>query len=404
MPDARDTRSDSLLVALIVPNAERRRTLAKAIAEVPHTMVREFGDDPLDGKSGRFAQLGCNVAIVDLDSDTDRAVLAIESICGLNPATTVMAWSGNTDMAVVRRAMQAGARDFLTEPLVPERVREAFARISTRRTWQEKGSGKLLVFGSGKGGVGVTSLAANFSVALAKESGARVVVVDMDLQMGDIALGLGLTTSCSVADALRNPTRLDSDFLKTLLVRHRSGLAVLGSPEEYTFGTFPGDEAATRLFQLLREEFDYVVVDSGSCHDRAQQELFETADKLYLITELTFPALLNTHRLISSLSVKGCDRNLDVVLNRYDWKRSDIGEEHVSKALGRSVKWRIPDVRDAMQRAWDSGVPLATTHSPLATEVIQMARAACGKPLTTGKTGRVFGLFERKVRMELAGA
>ncbi len=278
MPDSSDARSDFLFVALIVPNADRRRTLAAAIAGTPHTMVREFGDDSMGGNPARFARLGCDVAIVDLDCDIDQAVLAIESICGLNPSTTVMAWSGKTDLAVVRRAMQAGARDFLTDPLVPERIREAFARISSRRTWQEKGSGKLLVFGSGKGGVGVTSLAANFSIALAKESGARVVVVDMDLQMGDIALGLGLTTSSSVADALRNPTRLDRDFLKTLLVHHSSGLAVLGSSGEYAWG--PGDETASKLFQLLREEFDYVVVDSGSCHNRAQQELFETADKL----------------------------------------------------------------------------------------------------------------------------
>jgi pilus assembly protein CpaE len=403
MSDSSDTRSDFLYVTLVVRNAQRRRALAAVIAETSHTVVREFGDEPTDGNPARFARLGSDIAIVDLDDDIDRAVLAIESICGLNPAMTVLACSGKSDLAVMRRAMQAGARDFLTEPLVPERVREAFARIYCRRAWQEKAPGKLLVFAAGKGGVGVTSLAANFSVALTKESGARVVVVDMDLQMGDVALGLGLTASCSVADALRNPTRLDGDFLKTLLIRHSSGLAVLSSPEEYTFGTFPGDEAASKLFQLLREEFDYVVVDSGSCHNRAQQELFETADKLYLVTELTFPALRNAHRLISCLSAKGCDGNLEVVLNRHDWKRSDIGEEHVGKALGRSVKWRIPNGHEALQMAWDSGIPMAVKNSPVMAELVQMARAACGKSLIAGKARRMFGLFDRKARVQLAG-
>ncbi len=87
----------------------------------------------------------------------------------------------------------------------------------------------------------------------------------------------------------------------------------------------------------------------------------------------------------------------------HDWKRSDLGEEHVTKALGCSVKWRIPNVQEALQRAWDGGIPLALTNSPLTTALVQMARAACGKALPPAKTGRLFGLFERKVRMELAG-
>ena len=150
--------------------------------------------------------------------------------------------------------------------------------------------------------MGATTLAANFAVALTKESGARVVVVDMDFQLGEIALGLGMTATFSIVDALNNVERLDWDFLSTLLIRHRSGLAVLAAPEEYSFFQLSGHDGATRLFRILREQFDYVVVDAGTCHGHLQETVFEMADKLYLVADLTLPALRNAHRLISYLS------------------------------------------------------------------------------------------------------
>jgi pilus assembly protein CpaE len=155
-----------------------------------------------------FARLGCEVAIVDVDQDIEQAVHVIEGICTRSASTTVMACSAKKELALVRRAMQAGARDFLPEPVLLETMKDALARISFRRIFQEQTPGKVLVFTSSKAGVGVTSLAANFAIALTRESASRVVVVDLDLHGGDIALGLGLTASCSVADAHSNPTRL----------------------------------------------------------------------------------------------------------------------------------------------------------------------------------------------------
>ena len=86
----------------------------------------------------------------------------IESICSRNASTTVMAYSSRNDSTLMRRSMQAGAREFLTEPLLPETLGEAFARASARRPNQEKAVGKTLVFVPSKGGVGVTTIAAQF--------------------------------------------------------------------------------------------------------------------------------------------------------------------------------------------------------------------------------------------------
>ena len=189
---------------------------------------------------------------------------------------TVMAYSSTNDSTLMRRSMQAGAREFLIEPFLPDTMSEAFARASARRPNQQKAAtGKMLVFVPSKGGVGVTTIAANFALALTKESGAKVGVGGYGFSTGRNRAGTWNDRGFLGGGRADEPTRLDREFLSTSPVRHSSGLSVLASPEEYSFFHFPVDEGADRLFRILREEFDYVVVDAGTCHGHMQESSLE---------------------------------------------------------------------------------------------------------------------------------
>ena len=384
----------ALTVALIAPDAGRRRSLATALAGSHFTIAREFDAYPSPADLTEIARLSCDVVIVDLDADVEQSLRVIESICSRDPTITVMAYSSRNDATLMRRSMQAGAREFLIEPLLPEALREAFTRACSRRPNQAKAAGKMLIFVTSKGGVGVTTVAGNFALALTRESGARVVVVDMDFQLGEIAVGFGLTATFSVVDALMSAARLDWDFLSTLLTRHASGLSVLGAPEIYNIFHAPIDEGATKLFRILREHFDYVVVDTGTCHGLVQEMLFTMANTLYLVTEMTFPALRNAHRLISYLTAREGSHQLEVIINRFNSRYTKIDENSAVKALARPVNWRIPNAYAAIRDAQDNGVPLVMDGSPFTRVIVQMARAGCGKGLA-GKsdTNRGFDLF-----------
>jgi pilus assembly protein CpaE len=396
MPNIPDSDgSAAFSVALVVPNATRRRSLAAAVAGSQFApVVHELASYPSADELPAIARLGCQVVIVDLDDDVEQAIHVIENMGRGNAALTVMASSSRSDPVLMRRSMQAGARDFLVEPFLPETVGEAFARTCSFRPDRKKALGKALVFVPSKGGVGVTTIALNFALALTKESGAKVVVVDMDFQLGEIASGLGMTTTFSVMDALANAARLDREFLATLLIRHNSGLAVLGSPEKYDFFHLADDKGVKKLFRILREEFDYVVVDSGSSHGDTQETLFGMADTLYLVAEMTFASLRNAHRLIAFLSARDGCRHLEVVANRFNARHGNIDRDSATNALTRPVDWKIPNAYTAVRTAQDRGIPIATDDSPYTRAVTQMARAACGKPLTAAKkAGQGFNLF-----------
>jgi pilus assembly protein CpaE len=284
--------------------------------------------------------------------------------------------------------MRAGAREFLAGPLVATGILEALARTLARREKnQQHAVGKLLVFAGAKGGSGVTTVSTNFAIALTKENAGKVVVVDMDVQLGEVALALGLTPPFSILDALRNDDRLDTDFLMTLLARHNSGLAVLASPEQYTSYNPPSD-GLQRLFQLLRQDFAFVVVDAGTPVGDTGDALWDLADTVYLVTEVSIPALRNARRLMSYIA--GRDRNprLEVILNRFNSKEIEIDENSATKALGRPVDWKIPNDFSSVRTAENTGVPLAMKDSPISRMMDKMAVHATGRPMQAEKKSR----------------
>jgi pilus assembly protein CpaE len=365
-------------VALIAPDEERRRQIAQTISGTQARIVRELSEYPAGHALSRLVQSDCDVIIVDLDSGIGPGVELIKAICGRNGLVTVMACSSGYEADVVVQSMRAGAREFLTQPMAAATVAEAFMRAAARRqTGAVERAGKVLVFQGAKGGVGSTTLAINFAVALTKENAGSVVLVDFHPQLGEIALGLGMEPRFFITDAIDNSPRLDADLLSTLLIKHESGLMVLGS--SHVYGTHYYRQRDTeQLLRILREEFAFVIVDAGSCSGSMPEALFEVADTIYLITEVNLPALRNARRLISWFAGNEA-RNLEVVLNRFNSRQVEIDEESTTKALSRPVDWKIPNDYLAVRSAQNLGTPLVMADTPVARVVCQMAKKACGK-------------------------
>ena len=247
-------------------------------------------------------------------------------------------------------------------------MRASARRDEVRR--RKKATGKLMVFVGAKGGSGVTTIASNFAVALARESGAKVALIDLDLQLGDAALTLGLTTKFTVLDALENPNRLDSDFLSVLFAKHSSGLVVLGAPDTIPL-IQPAQHGIEKLLRLAREDFPYVVIDAGSHSIEMYEALFETASTVYLVSQVSVADLRNANRFVTRYFTGAGSEKLEIVLNRFIAKNVEIDEAAITKALTQPAKWKIPNDYVAARRAQDSGVAVALEKS-------QMARAICG--------------------------
>ena len=381
-----------LSVVVIGAQAERRSVLARLVNGPQAKVVLELGTYPRADDLNRILDTECDVVIVDLD-DIDAAVDLVEMISASDQSITVMVY-GRPDPDVLVRLMRAGARELLNEPLQTGTVGLALVRAASRMQEGQrykKTTGKLLVFAGVKGGSGVTTIATNFALGLQRESEAKVVLVDLNLQLGDAALMLGMKPQFSVLDALKNENRLDSDFLAALLTKHESGLHLLAAPDTVTLAEL-SPSGIDQTLRLLRATFDYVVVDAGVNWRDTYRGLTEAADSVYLVTQVSIVGLRNANRVISEFfpNRKG---KAEIVLNRFEAKSDEIDEESVNKALTRPPDWKVPNDFASAAASQSTGIPLISQASPAARVILSMAQSACGKTPVPEKKKKILGLF-----------
>ena len=392
LPDAGG--EERLSVALIGPDERRRRLLATAITNLQLAKVREFRSYPkaADDLQWLLGQ-SYDVIILDLDDDQDATLDLVQRI-GADGSATVMVYSEKADQKLAVRIMRAGAREYLLLPLEEGVVAEALARVANSPrskispTAKGKTLGSLHVFLGAKGGSGVTTAACNLAIALARLSEQKTLLIDLTLPIGDAALALGLTGEYSTEDALLSIDRLDASLLERFLVKHNSGLMLLPAPSMISQIEASSD-AIDKLIAVARAEFGYVIVDMGSKIDVLGSGVFKNATIVYLITQTSISDLRNSNRLISQYFTESGPK-LEVVLNRFEPRLLEaVDEDVVAKALGRPVRWKIPDDEDAAREMQHGET--GNSESRILRVSLEMASSITGRPVPQKKR-KGFGL------------
>jgi|HubBroStandDraft_1064217.scaffolds.fasta_scaffold21107_3 pilus assembly protein CpaE len=381
-------------VALIGPDEQRRRAMAEALSGRPGVAVKEYIAFPRDlDELPRLLEQNYDVVVVDADSDPEFAVRLAESLSA-GAKAYVMAYSADPDVHLAIRFMRAGVREFFTLPLDIGEVAEALIRASSRAAAPRdpvRAASKVLTFLGTKGGCGVTTIAANFAISLAQESERSTLLIDLGLPLGDAAINLGIVPEFSIANALQDVNRLDSNFLHTLVARHSSGVGVLAAPSD--FGGDPlGREALDKLLSVARHDYEYIVVDVGSRVDLMDTALFSPEAVVYLITQVGISELRNANRMITRF-FPNRDWGLQIVLNRYKPATLLFDDKHVEKALTRPTQWKIPDDWNSARRTQLTATPLALDESQISMAIRQMARLACGLPADHEEKKGLFDFF-----------
>jgi pilus assembly protein CpaE len=369
----------SLVIGVIGPDRQRRIAASSALARSGHVQTRDIEADAATLDEIR-ALLGraFDAALIDLDGDPARSLALVEGLC-LDSSLIVMVYSSRLDPDLMVRAMRAGAREYFTAPFDLGTIGRALTWISTHRKpapAAKRANGRMHIFFGSKGGVGVTTVACNFAVALATHSRQSTLLIDLNVLLGDAALNLGIRPAYSIADALQNALRLDHNLLETFLTRHASGLAVLPAPAEMPNG-LPSGADIGRLLAVARQQFDHIVIDAGKKIDLNQMHLFVNSATAYLVTQVGIPELRNANRLIAQFSAENSPK-LEVVVNRYQPRFLGLSDEDLNKALTRPIQWKVPNDFKAVSTMQSTGTPFVTQDSPIAAVLRKMAEAASG--------------------------
>lgn len=298
---------------------------------------------------------------------SDPAGLAsIQWLTGSRPEIGAILVTAEVSTGILQQALRSGVRDVLGSPIDPHQLQEAIDRVGRSLSVaipppvaddrQERG--KVIAVSSMKGGSGKTVVATNLAVTLARRSPGPVVLVDADLQFGDVAVMLRLATPHTIVDAVTAAGQLDADFLRSLLVRHdRSDLLVLPAPLEPSFAERVLGGDMLRIIEVLQSFCSYVVVDTPAHFNDVVLAVLEASDDIVVVAGMEIPNIKNTKLGLQTMRLLGVpESKLHLLVNRANSK-VELNVAEVERTVGLRAEAQIPsDI--AVPQAINRGVPV----------------------------------------------
>jgi pilus assembly protein CpaE len=320
--------------------------------------------DGLNESWQTLQETSADLVLVACAGYSDRAIYFIDSAVKQDRERPVVVLTLGSPNGFVRRVFESGADDIITLPEDPDRVAFTLTKAIARRQGAAIASGVSLgamicILGP-KGGTGKTLTATNLAAALALR-GERTVIVDLDLQFGDVGLALGLRPDKTIYDLARSGGSLDSEKLEAYLIDHPSGLRALLAP------TRP-DQAAAVTVDFLRDVFghlrslsDFVIVDTPPGFTPEVIAAIDSSSHVCLVGMLDSLSLKNTKLGLETLELMGYDPDrISLVLNRAD-SRVGISHEDVDAVIGRAPSTHIPSDRE-IPISINEGVPIVMSE------------------------------------------
>jgi pilus assembly protein CpaE len=304
-----------------------------------------------------------DVAIVDARRDMAAAMTAVERIRATAPNAGIFVVAQESQPEAILQAMRAGANEFFTWPPAEAAFFEAITRSAARRQATASPQATTLAFFGAKGGAGTTTLAVNCAVELARLGKKPTVIVDLKPGLGEVTLFLGVRSRYTLLDALDNLHRLDVEFLRELVVKHKSGLEILAGSDLFD-RPGPADAAALEeVFRLLARQYEYIVVDAGSQINSCSVAGMYTADTICFVANPDVPSVRNAQRLLDRIGQLGsCRDRVRLLLNRAA-EPYPIPPAQIESALGHPIHHTFPSDYRTVSTALNSGVPVALSGS-----------------------------------------
>jgi pilus assembly protein CpaE len=374
--------SDKIKTLIVDDIAETRENVRKLLQF--ESDVEVVGAARTGREGIQLAQeLDPDVILMDINMPDIDGISATEVIRQNSPHIQVVILSVQSDQNYMRRAMLAGARDFLTKPPMGDELISAIRRAGemahverTKTSQARLGSainpagpslavsgnfsattGKIITVYSPKGGTGCTTVAVNLAIALNNEA-TRTVIVDGNLQFGDVAMFVNEQGKNTILDLAPRVDDLELDLVEDILIKHQaSGVSILASPPRPEMAEKVTGDQFVKVLQFLQKMFAYVVVDTASILTDVVLGSLDISDVILVITTQEIPAIKNTRLFLDLLQTMGIGKERIVFsINRFD-KRISITPEKISDNLKQEVAVTIPLDEKVVITAVNRGVP-----------------------------------------------
>jgi pilus assembly protein CpaE len=350
-----------------------------------------------------------DVVLMDINMPGMDGIAATERMSVEVPESSIIIMSVQGEQEYLRRAMMAGAKNYLTKPFTGDELMNAIkdaytkdrkVRDALRMKSGERVPGKIIGVFAGKGGVGKTTIAVNLAVALASRPGIKVAIVDVDIQFGDVALALNVFPRSTIADIVAEKGQIEDKILETYMTAYNDQLSVLAAPLRPEQAERLTGKLVGAILQQLRNSYDFIIVDTASSFSEVTIAALDASDTVLVIVALDLPTVKNTKLSLEIMQSLGYgDDKILLVLNR-PTPEGGIDAREVETSLKRIFAVTIPTDIKTVASSINKGFPfvIANPSAPVSQKLITLAaivappendpRGASGK---TSLRHKIFG-------------
>ncbi|MCC6590879.1 MAG: P-loop NTPase [Bryobacterales bacterium] len=359
----RPGRDQALTALLIAPDRKLAQQLVAALHETrSFQLLAELKAYPsLNTLEIRLRQLKPDVVLIETATNFASAAELVRFVCSWRPVTPVIGVHHSNDSAAVISVLRAGASEFLSPPFEAGSQREAANRVRRLRQPDQEVStelGHVISFSSAKPGAGSSTIAAHTAHALRKLTGAKVLLIDFDLQGGTIGFYLKLQAAYSVVDALQQAERLDPSLWSALTIPS-GGIDVLPAPE-LPFNDPIDQPRLNELIEHARRLYDWIILDTPTIFHRSSLLSLSEADNSFLVSTSDLASLHVARRAVQMLEQLGFARErYQVVINRLG-KKDSLASTDLSRIFQCAVPVCIPNDYFTLHRVISLGQPLVS--------------------------------------------
>ncbi len=318
-------------------------------------------------------KLNPDVLLMDINMPVMDGITATEKISLEYPKASIIIMSVQGEQEYLKKAMVAGAREYMVKPFSTDElvntIRKVYdfeqkrrAQLSEPAVVRElRRDPQIITVFSTKGGVGKTTVATNLAVTLARQTRKKVVIIDLDLQFGDVAVMLNVVPKRTITELIQDINQMDPDLLESYLVTHPTGVKALPCPTRPEYAELITGAHVEKILGILKHNYDYIVVDTPPFFHETTLTALDLSHQILLLVSLDLPTIKNVKlglEVLDSLHLKG---KVKLVLNR---SSTEIGIkcEDMEESLGLKVAAHIPSDGRTVIASVNKGNPFVITH------------------------------------------